>query len=141
MRKGLPLLLRLAQQETDEKQGDLSQVARASAEAAKALETHDAAAADEAQRALCEPDALMAMATWLPHAARNRAPLQHRATELDRRQDTAREALREAIARRKRLELALEGIQAEHQRQSARRVEQQADEHERARAVRAESGE
>ena len=139
MHKGLPLLLRLAQQETDEKQGDLGHAARSSAEAAKALEVHDAEAANEAHRALSEPDALIAMATWLPHAARSRAPLQRRATELDRREDTAREALREAIARRKRLELALEAIQVEHQRQTTRRAEQQADERERERAIRADS--
>lgn len=138
MRKGLPLLLRLAQQDTDERRGDLGQVANAAAEAAITLEAHDATAADEARRGLCEQDALGAMATWLPHTARNRAPMQHRVTELASREDIAREALCKAIARRKQLEVALAAVQAGHRREIVRRAEKQADERERLRISRAE---
>src|SRR5579871_4799898 len=112
MRRGLPLLVRLAQQDTDERRGDLAEVARASAEATKALSDHDATAAAEANRALADPDALAALASWGPHAARHRGPLSNRAAELDRGESNAREALREAVARTKRLELALDSIRA-----------------------------
>ena len=70
------------------------------------------------------------MEGWTLHAARGRAQLRQRAMELDRSELAAREALREAIARTKQLELALTTIQAEHRRAAARRVDQQADERE-----------
>jgi hypothetical protein len=73
------------------------------------------------------------MATWVPHAARSRGPLRHRAAELDRSEGAARELLRDAIARTKRLELALDAVQAAHREDAARRASQQADEHELAR--------
>ena len=133
MRRGLPLLVRLAQQDTDERRGDLTQIALASAEASKALDQHDTTTANEAERALTDPDALAALATWAPHASRNRNPLLRRAAELDRSESTAREALRDAVARTKRLELALDAIRAEHRRATARQAEQQADERELAR--------
>jgi hypothetical protein len=128
--RGLPLLVRLAQQGADERQGDLSQIARASADASAALEHHDVASAEEANRALADPAALAALVTWTPHAARGRATLQQRAAELDRSELAAREALREAIARTKRLELALEAIQVANRRTAMRRADQQADERE-----------
>jgi hypothetical protein len=133
MRRGLPLLVRLAQQDTDERRGDLSQIARASAEASKALNEHDTRVANEADSALTNPDALAALASWAPHASRNRSPLLQRASELDRSETTAREALRDAVSRTKRLELALDAIRAEHRRTTTRRNEQQADERELAR--------
>jgi hypothetical protein len=52
------------------------------------------------------------------------------ATELNRSELAAREALREAIVRTKQLEFALATIQAEHRRAAARRIDQQADERE-----------
>ena len=130
MRRGIPLLVRLAQQSADERRGDLGQIARASSDAAAALNQHDATAASEADRALADPDARASLEGWTLHAARGRAQLRQRATELDRSELAAREALREAIARTKQLELALNTIQAEHRRAAARRVDQQADERE-----------
>jgi predicted nucleic acid-binding Zn-ribbon protein len=128
--RGLPLLVRLAQQGADERQGDLSQIARASADASAPLDQHDASAAEEANRALSDPAALAALVSWTPHAARGRATLQQRAAELDRSELAAREALRDAIARTRRLELALEAIQVANRRTAMRRADQQADERE-----------
>jgi hypothetical protein len=134
MRRGIPLLVRLAQQSADERRGDLGQIARASSDAAAALNHHDATAESEADRALADPDARASLEGWTLHAARGRAQLRQRATELDRSElaarEALREALREAIARTKQLELALNTIQAEHRRAAARRVDQQADERE-----------
>jgi hypothetical protein len=126
MRRGIPLLVRLAQQSADERRGDLGQIARASSDAAAALNHHDATAESEADRALADPDARASLEGWTLHAARGRAQLRQRATELDRSELAAREA----IARTKQLELALNTIQAEHRRAAARRVDQQADERE-----------
>jgi hypothetical protein len=121
MRRGIPLLVRLAQQSADERRGDLGQIARASSDAAAALNQHDATAASEADRAL---------EGWTLHASRGRTQLRQRATELNRSELAAREALREAIVRTKQLEFALATIQAEHRRAAARRIDQQADERE-----------
>jgi hypothetical protein len=130
MRRGIPLLVRLAQQSADERRGDLGQIARASSDAAAALNQHDATAASEADRALADPDARASLEGWTLHASRGRTQLRQRATELNRSELAAREALREAIVRTKQLEFALATIQAEHRRAAARRIDQQADERE-----------
>lgn len=130
MRRGIPLLVRLAQQSADERRGDLGQIARASSDAAAALNQHDATAASEADRALADPDARASLEGWTLHASRGRTQLRQRATELNRSELAAREALREEIVRTKQLEFALATIQAEHRRAAARRIDQQADERE-----------
>jgi predicted nucleic acid-binding Zn-ribbon protein len=70
------------------------------------------------------------LVTWAPHSARGRGELQHRVAELDRSELAACEALREAVARTKRLELALDSIRAANRRNALRRADQQADERE-----------
>jgi hypothetical protein len=131
--RSLPLLVRLARQSADERRGDLGQIARATADASAALDDHDATAANEASRALADPDALAALVNWTPRAARNSARLRHRVTELERSKTAAREALREAVAGTRRLELAMESIQTANRRSALRRANQLADEHELAR--------
>ena len=64
MRRGIPLLVRPAQQSADERRGDLGQIARASSDAAAALNQHDATAASEADRALADPDARASLEGW-----------------------------------------------------------------------------
>jgi flagellar export protein FliJ len=122
------LLIRLAQQTTDERRLDLGSIGRAHDEAEARLAVHDRTLLDESGVAETHVDGLAAFADWVPHAARARGTLQERSAELDRAEAAARNALREAFAATKRLELAREATLREARRSAARRAEFRADE-------------
>jgi hypothetical protein len=131
--RGIPTLIRLAQQEVDERRSDLVRIVAARANAAAALDAHDAAAAREAGVAMTNVLELAAFSTWTRQATRNRATLQQRFAELGRTEATARESLGDAIAQMKRLQSVLESAEAANRENALRRADIRADERESAR--------
>jgi hypothetical protein len=126
--RSVDLLIRLAQRTTDERQLDLGSVGRAHDEAEAKLAAHDRNLAAESGVAASHVDGLAAFGDWVPHAARSRATLQHRSAELDRAETAARDALREAYAATKRLELARDATLRQARRTWTRRADLRADE-------------
>jgi hypothetical protein len=131
----IELLIQLAQRTTDERSSDLGTIGRACAEADAALAAHEHGMAAEGSIADGDLEALAAFGQWAVHAARNGARLQDRRAELGRTEATAREALREAFAQTKRLELAREAELADAQRSWLRAADTQAAEQERTRTA------
>ena len=88
--RGVPTLIRLAQQEVDERRSDLVRIAAARASAAEALDTHDAEAAREA--AVSMTSALESCGVQRMGAAGHprKGRLQQRFAELGRSETTAR---------------------------------------------------
>lgn len=122
------LLIRLAQQTTDERRLELGRIGQARDEVTAELTAHDERLTAEATVAATHADELPAFGQWAPHAARTRGSLEDRRAELDRAEATAREALREAFAATRRLELAREAALRQDRRCVMRRVDGQADE-------------
>ncbi len=131
--RGLPTLIRLAQQEVDERRSDLVRIVAARASAAAALDTHDAEAAREANLSMTNALELAAFSTWARQATRARARLQQRFAELGRTETTGREALRDAIAQMKRLQSVWESAETATRQIATRRADIRADEREIAR--------
>ncbi len=131
----IELLIQLAQRTTDERSSDLGTIGRACAEADAALAAHENGVAAEGNLADHDLDALAAFGRWAVHAARNGATLQHRRAELDRTEANARDALREAFAQTKRLELARAAELRGAQRSWLRQADIRADEQERTRTA------
>lgn len=122
------LLIRLAQQTTDECRLDLGGIGRAQNEVEAQLAAHDRRLIAESALAASHAEELATFGTWASHAARTRTVLQDRSAELDRAEDNAREALREAFAATKRLELARDATLRQDRRTGARRADFRADE-------------
>lgn len=122
------LLIRLAQQSTDEHRLELGRIGQAQDQVTAELVAHDDRVKAEAMVAATHVDGLAAFGQWAPHAARARGPLEDRRAELDRAEATTREALREAFAATKRLELARDAALRQDRRFGMRRADFRADE-------------
>jgi hypothetical protein len=122
------LLIRLAQQSTDERRFELGSIGRAQGEATAALAAHDQRLTAEAAAAETHADGLAAFGQWVPHAARARTSLEDRSAELGRAESRARDALREAFASTRRLELVRDAVLRQDRRAGLRRADAQADE-------------
>lgn len=124
----LHLLLRLTRQTVDERQADLGNVCRLRQQAETALMAHESRVAEEARFALGSPDTMAAFAGWAAHAARRGAELKTRHAEIDRLETAARDALRDAAADAKRVELAHDTAQRQARKAEVRQADLLADE-------------
>lgn len=126
--RSLPLLIRLAQRETDEKKCELARIGAELAAADASIRAHDTAAAAEADAAHHDVATLAAYANWAGRALHARANLMRRRVALDQSEGHARSALGSAFADQKRLELADEARQREILSAFSRRAEGAAEE-------------
>jgi hypothetical protein len=130
--RGLPLLIKLARQGTDERRAELARIGAAVQEADAGLTTQQQRADQEAGFAAMRPDALAAYAAWARQDAQRRRVLEARRAQLARTEDAARDALREAFSKVKRLESALAIATEQARRDNARRAEKRTEETARA---------
>jgi hypothetical protein len=134
--RGVPLLIRLAQHELEEKRSDLGYISRARAETEEAIGAHDEAAISEAAVVLADPATMATFSAWSRQSARGRVQLQQRFRELDAGTAAARESVRDAAAQVRRLEVVVEEMGAKARKVATRRADARADERELARAMR-----
>ena len=125
--RGLPLLIRLARQAADERRGEVARAEALVAEVRAALDRHERRVEAEG-RAAVDPGARAAYPGWIRHAARYRADLATQLERAEREEARRRDALRDAFAATKRLELAAAGAEAETVRCAARRAQAVAEE-------------
>ncbi|CAH2605602.1 conserved protein of unknown function (plasmid) [Rhodovastum atsumiense] len=126
--RGLPLLIRLAHAEADERRIELGRIAAAHAAAQAAVAAHVRQAAAEADLAATGPEALAAYAAWVRPDAQRRVALDSRRAQLERTEEAARTALREAVVDFKRLETVQQNAEAAAKRATDRRTAVRADE-------------
>lgn len=131
--KGVPLLLRLAQNELEERRSDLGFINQAQMQTETAIGELDAAVTREANIALADPASLATFGAWSGQAAKGRRQLRARCEELDVSADAARENLRESATQLRRLEIVLEAERVKARRAAARQADARADERELAR--------
>jgi hypothetical protein len=128
--RGVPLLVRLAQHELEERRSDLGGISRARSNTEAAIGEHDQLAASEVTIAMADPAALSAFSAWSSRSAQGRAKLQDRFVELDRGALAARENVRDAAAKVRRLEIVVEAMSAKARRFINRQADARADERE-----------
>ena len=126
--KGLPILLRLAQRSSEERCAVLSQSQQERLSAEAELAAYDRAVAAEDAAASVQIAAMGDWSAWMTAAARRRQDLTTGLALLEAREAEAREAVREALADTRRLELALEQITQTERRMALRREQQAAEE-------------
>jgi hypothetical protein len=127
-RSGLPLLIRLARQTADERRGQLARAQVLVAELREALAGHERQVEAEGRAAADGPGARAAYPGWVMRAARRRAELAAGLDRAEREEARRREALGEAFAAAKRLELAAGAAEAAAARSAARRAQATAEE-------------
>jgi hypothetical protein len=128
--RGLSLLIRMAQHDLEERRSDLGCISRARSETGTAISELDEAVASESDIAMSDPVGMATFSVWARQSAQGRARLRDRFDELDMSAHAARESLRETVAHMRRLELALETVQAKARRLSGRQADARADERE-----------
>jgi hypothetical protein len=128
-RSPLPLLIRRAKFTVDERRAELTALVDHETQAQAAVTAHDALLAEE-QSSLSQrsPDAMLAYTAWLHHHRRRRENLADRWHKLTRSREAALDALREACADLKRLELADDARREAAKRSEAKRVEAKSEE-------------
>ena len=124
----MPILLRLAQRSSEERCAVLSRSQQDRLNAEAELAAYDRAVAAEDATASVQIAAMGDWATWMTAAARRRQDLTTGLARLEAREAEAREAVREALADTRRLELALEQITQTERRMALRREQQAAEE-------------
>jgi hypothetical protein len=127
-RRGLPLLIRLARQEADACRGELARVLAHVTELREALARHDRRAEAEARVVAADAGLRAAYPGWLLRDARHRSELVVRLDAAEREEARRRDALREAFAATKRLELVAAADEADTTRSAARRAQAAAEE-------------
>ncbi|MGD0432311.1 MAG: hypothetical protein ABSA58_14595 [Acetobacteraceae bacterium] len=128
--RGVSMLVRLAQQDLEERRSDLGCLNRAREDTETEIGAHDAAVTTEATIAMADPASLAMFSAWASQSARGRARLQDRFAELDAGASAARDSLRDAAAQVRRLEIVVETVSAKARRVSVRQADAKADERE-----------
>ncbi len=126
--RGLPLLSKLAQTDADHRRYELGRIVVAHESTRAALEAQDRTATQEAERAGASMEARAAYGGWLRVDRRPPVGLDEREAQLDRTEDGARAALREAVIEMKRFETVQRSVPTEERRMAARKAEARADE-------------
>jgi flagellar protein FliJ len=126
--RGLPLLIKLARTDADQRRCELGRIAAARADARMALAAHDEATARETETAGAALEMRAAYGTWLRVAGRRRAELAEREAQMARTEEAARAALREAVIEMKKFEVVQRNVVAEADRDAARKEAARADE-------------
>lgn len=124
----LALLIRLSRRDLDERRAELARSEQAVAQAERHLSSHDGQVMQEAALARESIDGMAAFGPWARRAAGQRHGLVNRIAEAQALEAAAREAMREAFAALKRLELADEAARRTAKRDAARRDERRAEE-------------
>lgn len=123
-RSPLPLLIRRADMEVDERRSELAALVEQESIAADRLRAHDVLRdAEHADLPNRPPELLTGFAHWVRHHANERAKLQDRVDKLRRTREAAELTLQQACAALKSLELADEARRAAEKREAARRQE------------------
>ena len=120
----LPLLIRRSMLVVDERRTELAELAREVEKSDAALQMHDAVA--EIEREMLHsrpPEAMATHSAWSRHHARQRHKLAELNADLHRSRNAAQDALQDAVADMKRLELAEEARQTREKREAAKRAE------------------
>jgi len=131
--QSLGSLVKLARRGVDERRAELSRIEQALAEAAQLVAGHDARAAAEMEAARQDLAAMTAYPAWSAQAMRQREQLELRCQQLETAGEAAREALREAFAELKRLELAQQAAERDARRAALCRAEKRVEDQEYAR--------
>ncbi|WBV45529.1 hypothetical protein [Pseudoroseomonas cervicalis] len=125
---GLPLLIRLARQQADARRIALAAAERAHLAERARLDAHDAATAQETERARGDATEMALWSAWIARAARQRGQLLAGLRRAAQAEAAERDGLREDFAQLKRLEIALRQKQDAARRAGARRAERLAEE-------------
>lgn len=128
MTETIGLLLRLAKQEADGRRARLGEALRISQAAAAALAGQDAAMSREAAGFAELPEGWRDWAGWADQAARQREDLARTLRDAQAEEEAARDAVRDALAAMKRLEILQENRDREARRLERRRGEARAEE-------------
>lgn len=125
----LPMLIHRAQLVVDERQMELAELIRQEEAAQQAIVQHDQLRREE-EDALPDrpPEARLTFSDWSRQSSKNRLRLVDLHGKLQRACSAARDALQEAAADLKRLELANEARLKEERRAQTRKIEARAEE-------------
>jgi flagellar export protein FliJ len=126
--RGVPLLLRLAQHDLEERRSDLGCISRARTDTETAIDAINETISAETSIAMTDPVGMAVFSAWMSQSTRSRARLRDRFQELNKSADAARENLRDTAAQVKRLEIVLDTARSNERRASAKQADVMADE-------------